>query len=560
MTDSHDPYADRPYVPPTGPRGPQDPASPATPARGDENAGSPTGPSGDQPPRPTPPAEPHGDPLDPNRRTEPAGPASDQPPRPTPPAEPHGDPLDPNRRTEPTGPASDQPPQPTPPAEPHGDPLDPNRRDDDTARFSHEPSGPAVPPRGPDTAREAHVPQGEPFGPDSEHTTVLGAPPPGSDATSANAGATPPTRRGRLVAAVIGIVLLAGASGVGGAALYDEFSNDSGLSPRSTNTGTSLDDPASSDLPAGTVEQVAQKLMPSVVQINFAGGGEGGSGTGVIISEDGQILTNNHVVEAAAEGGTLTVAFNDGTNADATILGRDPATDIAVIQADGVSDLTPAEFGRSSDVRVGQEVVAIGSPFGLESTVTQGIISALNRPVSPGTQSSDTDTITTFPAIQTDAAINPGNSGGPLVDLEGRVIGINSAIRSSGIEGGSIGLGFAIPSDLARNVAAQILDGETVEHARIGITVQNATGDDQITGIGARVADVEPGGPGDDAGLREGDIVTSVDDHPVASNQALIATIRGYQPGDEVTLTILRDGQQEQVQVTLGSDQGDLAR
>lgn len=446
MTDSQDPYRDRPYVPPARPPWPQDPGSLSAPT-------------------------------------------------------------------------SQRPPEPV---EPHGDPIDPNRRPDDTA--------------------------------------VVGAPPDEPGATPPSPTPDPHPRRGRVLAAIVGIVLLAGASGAGGAAVYQEFSTDSGLSTRTPATGTSLDDAASSDLPAGTIEQVAQKLMPSVVQINFVGGGEGGSGTGIIISEDGQILTNNHVVEAAADGGILTVSFNDGTNAEAEIVGRDPATDIAVIQAEGVSGLVPAEFGRSSEVRVGQEVVAIGSPFGLESTVTQGIVSALNRPVSPGSQSSDSDTVTTFPAIQTDAAINPGNSGGPLVDLEGRVIGINSAIRSSGLEGGSIGLGFAIPSDLARNVAAQILDGRTVEHARIGITVQNATSDDQITGIGARVAAVEPGGPGDEAGLREGDIVTRVDDHPVASNQALIATIRGYQPGDEVTLTILRDGRQEQVQVTLGSDQGDLAR
>ncbi|WP_293782387.1 S1C family serine protease [uncultured Aeromicrobium sp.] len=446
MTDSQDPYRDRPYVPPARPPWPQDPGS----------LGAPTW----------------------------------------------------QRAPE--------------PVEPHGDPIDPNRHAGDAA---------------------------------------VGGPPPDEPGTTPPSPTPEPRpRRGRVLAAIVGIVLLAGASGAGGAAVYEEFSTDSGLSARTPATGTSLDDATSSDLPAGTIEQVAQKLMPSVVQINFVGGGEGGSGTGIIISEDGQILTNNHVVEAAADGGILTVSFNDGTNAEATIIGRDPATDIAVIQAEGVSGLVPAEFGRSSEVRVGQEVVAIGSPFGLESTVTQGIVSALNRPVSPGSQSSDSDTITTFPAIQTDAAINPGNSGGPLVDLEGRVIGINSAIRSSGLEGGSIGLGFAIPSDLARNVAAQILDGRTVEHARIGITVQNATGEDQITGIGARVAAVEPGGPGDEAGLREGDIVTRVDEHPVASNQALIATIRGYQPGDEVTLTILRDGRQEQVQVTLGSDQGDLAR
>ncbi len=471
----------------------------------------------------------------------------------------------------------------TPPAQRQPQPPAGDAGEDTPAGHGPIPMGPATGSSTPDEPREAPAPP--PPGPDAtrgpgaygtppprpgdtrgpgetEHTSILGPPPPPQGPMPPATGEVPPSRRprrGRPIAAAIGVVALALIAGFGGGVLGNQLSDGGGST--STSTGTSIDTPASSDLPAGTVEQVAQKIMPSVVQINFSGGGEGGSGSGVIISDDGKIMTNNHVVEAAADGGTLTVGFNDGTNARATIVGTDPATDIAVIQAEGVSDLEPAQFGNSADVRVGQEVVAIGSPFGLESTVTQGIVSALNRPVSPGDQSSSSDTLTTFPAIQTDAAINPGNSGGPLVDLEGRVIGINSAIRSSGgVEGGSIGLGFAIPADLARNVSSQILDGKTVEHARIGITVQSATGDDQITGIGARVAEVESGGPGDEAGLREGDIVTAVNDHPVATNQALIATVRSYQPGDEVTLTIQRDGDQQNVKITLGSDAGDLQR
>jgi len=428
----------------------------------------------------------------------------------------------------------------------------------DTASFA---AAPAATPQGgyqgPSTARATPPsPQTDPAPPPFvEASAPFGSAPtpPPADGAPAPVPSAPGSRRGRVVAAVAGIVLLAGAAGAGGAALYNEFSDDS--AGTTTSDETSLDNASSSDLPAGTVTQVSQKVMPSVVQINFTGsGGEGGSGSGVVISEDGKILTNNHVVEAAAGGGTLTVAFSDGDKVDATIIGTDEATDVAVIQAEGASGLEPASFGKSSDVQVGQEVVAIGSPFGLESTVTQGIVSALNRPVSPGDESTESTTPTTFPAIQTDAAINPGNSGGPLVDLKGRVIGINSAIRSSGVEGGSIGLGFAIPSDLARNVSQQILDGKKVEHARIGITVENATDDDRITGIGARVAGVEENGPGDEAGITEGDIVTAVNGHPVASNQALIATVRGYQPGDEVTLSVVRGDETKEFKVTLGSD------
>ena len=367
-------------------------------------------------------------------------------------------------------------------------------------------------------------------------------------------GAPPPRGRGRIAGALALVVLAAGA-GVGGAVAYDAIRGDD------TGVVSSLD--AGSDTgsaPAGDVEKVAQKLLPSVTQVNVAGGGQAGSGTGIIISSDGQILTNNHVVESAADGGSITVSFNDGSNANAEILGRDAVTDLAVIKADGKSGLQPATLGTSADLKVGQEVVAIGSPFGLESTVTSGIISALNRPVASSDAGGSEQTV--FPAIQTDAAINPGNSGGPLVDLEGRVIGINSAIRSNGTtstDAGSIGLGFAIPIDLAKNVSQQLVKGDKVEHARIGVTVGPAIAKDDITGIGAEVKEVTEGSAGDKAGLEKGDIITAVNDAPVVSSNALVAAIRGYEPGETVELTYLRDGEKNTVKVTLDSDGGKLS-
>jgi len=252
-------------------------------------------------------------------------------------------------------------------------------------------------------------------------------------------GTPPPPRRRRRLAGTLALVVLAAGAGVGGAALYDAIQGDDGTVISSLDSGSDT-----GSAPAGEIEKVAQKLLPSVTQVNVAGGGQAGSGTGIIISSDGEILTNNHVVESAADdGGSITVAFNDGSNAKAEILGRDAVTDLAVIKADGKSGLQPATLGSSTDLQVGQQVVAIGSPFGLESTVTSGIISALNRPVASSDGGGNDQTV--FPAIQTDAAINPGNSGGPLVDMQGRVIGINSAIRSNGgisTDAGSIGLGF----------------------------------------------------------------------------------------------------------------------
>jgi putative serine protease PepD len=371
-----------------------------------------------------------------------------------------------------------------------------------------------------------------------------------------------PRGAGRKVAGVLAIALLGAAAGVGGGAVYEEY-----LAPDRPSIST-VDQPSdTSKAPAGQVEKVAASVLPSVVQIMVSGGDAAGSGTGIIISNDGEILTNNHVVEVAdGDDGKIVVVFSDGTNTPAKIVGQDPVTDIAVIKAQDVKGLAPAALGSTRNLQVGQTVVAVGSPFGLSSSVTSGIISALNRPVTEPTDDEDEKSSgTTFPGIQTDAAINPGNSGGPLVDLKGRVIGINSVIQSSGGglfggEAGSIGLGFAIPIDLAKSVASQLLDGKKVEHAQIGVTVSAAVADNKLTTIGALIRDVKKGSAGAKAGLKSGDIITAVNNIPVARSEGLIAAIRAYEPGEKVTLTYLRDDKKRTTEVTLGSDGGKLSQ
>ncbi len=239
-------------------------------------------------------------------------------------------------------------------------------------------------------------------------------------------------------------------------------------------------------------------------------------------------------------------------------MGTDPVTDLAVVKADGVSDLTAAAIGDSDALGVGEEVVAIGSPFGLEATVTSGIVSALNRPVAISEASSSASAPdTVYPAIQTDAAINPGNSGGPLVDMAGEVVGINSSIRSNSTslsgEGGSIGLGFAIPITQVLPVVEQLRNGQVATHARLGVTVAN-TPDDNGIANGAEIQEVQPASGGAEAGLQPGDLVTRVDDKPISSIDALVATIRGYRPGDTVTLLVQRDGETQTLDATLDSD------
>jgi putative serine protease PepD len=256
------------------------------------------------------------------------------------------------------------------------------------------------------------------------------------------------------------------------------------------------------------------------------------------------------------------------------VIGTDPVTDMAVIKAEDVSGLTPATIGKSSDLQVGQSVVAIGSPYGLNSTVTTGIVSALNRPVSVSTaeeqqqlpqfpgfgeeqqqQQGQADLSTTYPAIQTDAAINPGNSGGPLVDMSGRVVGVNSSIRTadgSTDSGGSIGLGFAIPIDEVLPIVNQIIDGEKPTHARLAVSVSDVQGNTLTQG--AQIQQVEGGGAAAKAGLQQGDVITKVDDDVIDGSESLVATIRGHRPGDKVTLTYVRDGKTHTTTAALGSD------
>ncbi|GAB6985611.1 S1C family serine protease [Nocardioides pyridinolyticus] len=393
------------------------------------------------------------------------------------------------------------------------------------------------------------APQGPPPGsPYVEHTTPL----------ALQERPRKPRRAGLAAAVVATALVVGGAAGAGGAAAWNALddggaSGGSGSSPTATSQVVDTPDSPAAD---GSVEAVADKVLPSVVKIDVTGADGAGSGSGIILSSDGEILTNNHVVELASNGGTLTVSFNDGSTAKAEILGTDALTDTAVIRAQGVSDLTPATIGKSSDLKVGQGVVAIGSPFGLDSTVTSGIVSALDRPVNVG--SDDEGNSTTYPAIQTDAAINPGNSGGALVDLNGNVVGINSSIRSAATssgEAGSIGLGFAIPMDEIMPIVDQMRNGETPTHARMGISVSDAGGQQGAEVVeGAQVQDVTAGSSADEAGIARGDVITKVDDHLITGADSLVATIRSYRPGDKVTVTYLHDGQTQTVDLELDSD------
>lgn len=305
----------------------------------------------------------------------------------------------------------------------------------------------------------------------------------------------------------------------------------------------------------GTVEGVAQKVLPSVVSIQVMSGQSGAEGSGSVISSDGLILTNNHVVaDASGRGAEVTVTTNDGKQYDAEVVATDPQTDIAVIQAKGAEGLTPITIGDPDALQVGQGVVAVGSPLGLSSTVTSGIVSAKDRPVQAGGESGGEASL--IDAIQTDAAINPGNSGGALVNLNGELVGIPSVIATLGGsegESGSIGLGFAIPADQAMDTAQQLIDNGRATHPVIGAQVDTR----ETTTGGAVIAEVTGGGPAEKAGLKSGDVVTKVDDRVVDNGVSLIAAIRSHKVGDEVTLTVTDSGggNSREIKVTLSSSE-----
>ena len=352
------------------------------------------------------------------------------------------------------------------------------------------------------------------------------------------------TTGGRTAAVVLATALLAGA--VGGA--FGATVSTRGETPTaSVSAGTA---PASSGATTTAgVEDVASKVLPSVGQIAFTGAAGSGTGSGVVLSTDGVILTNNHVVAEAADGGSLTVTLQDGRTASATIVGRDPGADVAVIKAAGLDGLVPAQLGSSGSLKVGQQVVAVGSPLGLSGTVTTGIVSALNRPVVSGDGSGSPTSV--LNAIQTDAAVNPGNSGGALVDMDGRLVGINSAIATlgaaQGAQGGSIGLGFAIPIDQAARIADELQKTGTASRAVLGVATQD------VQGGGAQLSQVAEGSAAAAAGLQVDDVVTALGDTRIASSQGLMATVRAQAPGSKVDVTYVRDGASATVTVTLGS-------
>lgn len=383
----------------------------------------------------------------------------------------------------------------------------------------------------------------------------------------------PPAPRRRrpnpLVVTALVTALLAGGVGGGiGAWLADR---DNGSSSSSVNTSSGPVDPASLNRAPESVAGIAAKSLPGTVTIKTKSGGTGrggqeGTGAGFVLDDQGHILTNNHVVSLAADGGELTVTFSDGKTVPGKIVGRAEGYDLAVVKVDGVQGLKPLPLGDSSAVAVGDPVLAIGSPYGLDGTVTQGIISAKNRPVASG----DQEQTSYMNALQTDASINPGNSGGPLLDAQGRVVGVNSAIRSAGGGGsdpfggqqqaGSIGLGFAIPIDQAKWVADTLIKTGKPVYAQVGVIP-----DPDYRGVGARIRQatvqgqvpVTPGGPADKAGLKAGDVITKLGDRPVTGYEELFSEIWSHKPGEKVKITYQRDGKENTTELTLGQRDGD---
>jgi putative serine protease PepD len=349
--------------------------------------------------------------------------------------------------------------------------------------------------------------------------------------------------------AAFGVTALVVGGVVGGVIGAATASSSPSATPSSSAT------PGSTTVSACAVTPVADQVVPSVVTIAASGGAGTGTGSGEVIRSDGYILTNNHVISVAANGGSVDVLFSDGQTAHTTITGRDQQTDLAVLKVQPPHQLKVISLGSSSSVKVGEPVVAIGAPLGLSGTVTSGIISALDRTVRvPG--ENDVSALLVS-ALQTDAAINPGNSGGALVNCEGQLVGVPTAgatVPNSG--GGSIGLGFAIPVDLAKSIADEIIATGRVTHAYFGLAtvpIPPAAAAEAGLPEGLYVQAVTAGGPAAQAGLRPGDVITSIDGEPATSNVQLQELTLTKKPGDTVSIGYTRAGQSATATVTLGA-------
>ncbi|MDQ0812441.1 putative serine protease PepD [Streptomyces sp. B3I7] len=374
----------------------------------------------------------------------------------------------------------------------------------------------------------------------------------------------PKSGRGGLVAAVLVAALVAG--GLGGGLGYTLAKDNDSSGSTTVSASQSGGDVKRA---AGSVAGVAARALPSTVTIEAEGSnGEGGTGTGFVFDKEGHIVTNNHVVAEAVEGGKLSATFPDGKKYDAEVVGHAQGYDVAVIKLKNApSNLKPLTLGDSDKVAIGDSTIAIGAPFGLSNTVTTGIISAKNRPVASSDGQSGSST-SYMSALQTDASINPGNSGGPLLDARGAVIGINSAIQSSSSGGlgggsgqaGSIGLGFAIPINQAKYVAQELIRTGKPVYPVIGasVSLEDGTGGAKITDQGVNGSDaVTANGPADKAGLKSGDVISKLDDRVIDSGPTLIGEIWTHRPGDKVALTYKRGGKTHTVDLTLGKRVGD---
>lgn len=421
-------------------------------------------------------------------------------------------------------------------------------------------------------------------------TQPYGAAPYGTGAP-ATATATAPAPSGRIGAGkVVGIMvaaaLVGGAAGIGGAAAGASFFPQSQQVVTTTNGAVTVNNPDS----VNQTTAIAAKVVPSVVTISATSGSGGGTGSGVVLSEDGYVVTNTHVVTLDGEtaDAKLSATTSDGKVYAATVVGTDPTYDLAVIKLTDASGLTPIEFGDSGKLNVGDATVAIGAPLGLSNTVTTGIVSALNRSIqiassaapeggdeqeqspqqgegdSPfqfdfgqGQQQSATSSIS-IAVVQTDAAINPGNSGGALVNAEGKLIGINVAIASAGSsdsssQSGSIGVGFSIPSDIVKRITDELIADGTATHGLLGAMVGDAAAQDGATTAGAYISEATSGGAAAAAGLKKGDVVTSFNGIPISDATDLTAQVRALAAGSTATVVYLRDGKTASTEVTLGT-------
>ncbi|MGM7672044.1 S1C family serine protease [Microbacterium sp. A93] len=435
---------------------------------------------------------------------------------------------------------------------------------------------------------QAPTPQGATFGiptPEYQYGTVPGATVPITPITPIETKAAQKKSfgAGKVAALIVAASLVGGAAGLGTSYLGNTLWAQPAGTTASGPDSITVNNPGS----VNETTAIATKVLPSVVTIEAVGDSESGSGSGVILSDDGYVLTNTHVVTlgGAAAHPTIRVTTSDGHIYNATIVGTDPVYDLAVIKLEDAKGLTPIDFADSSDINVGSTAVAVGAPLGLSNSVTTGIVSALNRSIQiassalpesadqeapddqgdsgqespfqfdlPGTNTQGATQNISIAVIQTDAAINPGNSGGALVDSEGNLIGINVAIATAGSaeESGSIGVGFAIPSNIAKRVSEEIIENGAATHGLLGATVQDAASDADADVAGAAIVKPTPGGAADEAGLKAGDIVTNFNGSPISNATDLTAQVRAAAAGSDATITYVRNGKSFEVDVTLG--------